>query len=71
MYLDEQQAQQKWCPFSRVLYLGTNSFTSFNRHGDTSLPIAAMCIGAACMAWRKEPEYYHCGTCALMNGGPK
>jgi len=62
----EGEALKKWCPFARVSVQLTslsgelrNVPTSHNRnpikHGENfSAPLAAFCIGSACMAWRRQ-----------------
>jgi len=68
----EDEAQTKWCPFSRLL---SHTFSndgqgrtysggySYNRSPDPNevnapyLPHGATCIGSGCMAWRwSEPK---------------
>lgn len=61
--LTEEEAKDKWCPFSRVLSsdivngkaeIGPGDPSGFNRvrHGAGPV-VGSLCIGSACMAWRE------------------
>ena len=59
--MSEDEAKEKWCPFSRVWsYEGG----SFNRDLDGSEAVAN-CIGSRCMAWRWEDNRRERGFCGM------
>lgn len=68
MLLTEEEAREKWCPFSRAQ--GTGAELSHNRPDGSY-----NCIASGCMAWRWDerplpgagPE---CETCGGMGGDP-
>ncbi len=47
--MTEDQAETKWCPFSRLAGEG-------NRHDDGKLMWGARCVGQGCMAWRWDDD---------------
>lgn len=53
MIVTEQQAQQKWCPFSRVASRGQGGMNRGNLNSLTEekLDNATACLGSGCMAW--------------------
>lgn len=63
--MTEDEAKEKWCPFSRVLahtYAQDGKGRMFeggyssNRGPDREPEDGSLCIGAACMAWRWSEE---------------
>ena len=79
----EDEAKTKWCPFARVVagnrgnggvltdILPASNRTRAVNEGATYITDAAMCIGSACMAWRKsgleqrDGEFVDTGYCGL------
>lgn len=80
--MTEEESKTKWCPFARNLGTLTKleseeiiSMGSQNRGYQMGGPLFnCMCIGSACMAWRKLPpgtqisentwtisDYHYCG----------
>jgi hypothetical protein len=55
MYLTEEDAREKWCPFARVASSETEA-ASANRGlpGDGRGPVG--CIASECMAWRTKTK---------------
>lgn len=59
--MTEDEAKTKWCPMSRLPWLergdegGTpKRAVPGNRWGDGHIADGAMCIGSACMMWRRD-----------------
>lgn len=50
--MTEEDANTKWCPFSRIPMYSPTSLASCNRGDVGHLPNSSLCIGSACMAWR-------------------
>jgi len=58
MFVTEQQAKDKWCPFSRC---SDDYDSSHNR----LITEGSNCLGSECMAWREIPGYEGKGFCGL------
>lgn len=69
--LTQAEAEDKWCPFSRIAAEERGAPT-MNRFNEVSsrIPRGAHCIGSGCMAWRwqhrdpimrDEPARGYCG----------
>jgi len=67
MIVTEQEAQTKWCPFSRVAGMfevegenhpvyGSNRFGNPFWRAPHDMKTATMCIGSGCMMWRQGPH---------------
>lgn len=59
--MTEDQAKEKWCPFARVPLTNVrNEIESgspvVNRCTDGRINSSVLCIGSACMAWRKAGQ---------------
>lgn len=49
MLMTEEQARSKWCPMVRQ---STDSFPTYNRLEDGTVPESCLCVSSDCMAWR-------------------
>lgn len=52
--MTEDEARQKWCPFTRV---ASAIGGSYNRDTQGVPPIVDRCIASECMAWRSYEAY--------------
>lgn len=52
MIFTEEEAAERWCPFSRVPFNAEMSAAAVNRDRNGDIAKSACCIGSACMAWR-------------------
>ena len=50
MYLSEEQARARWCPFARVD--GNNRINNTKNDGFANAPQPYHCIADECMLWR-------------------
>lgn len=53
--MDEQEALQRWCPFSRVALIegmSANRTSSLGKGGYADIAEETRCLGSGCMAWR-------------------
>ena len=58
MYLTEDEARQKWCPFFRVTPKSSEPFALSNRGNPTKRDVDAVCCASDCMAWRfGDPKF--------------
>lgn len=69
MYLSEEEARTRWCPFVRVE--GSNRVLNMKTDGFTNAPQPFHCIASECMAWREvHVGHLKAGTgAALANHG--
>jgi|LakMenEpi03Aug12_release.lakeMendotaPanAssembly.Ray.scaffolds.fasta_scaffold742957_2 hypothetical protein len=63
--MTEEDAKQKWCPFTRAMAASVS--TSPNRLVDGAPHRGSMCIASACMAWRWDTDAW---TLAFDDKGP-
>lgn len=71
--LTEEQAWEKWCPWSRVMFRehiatpesDTLAMSAFNRATD-GIPDGCHCIASDCMAWQWDFEH----TTTSLGTGP-
>lgn len=63
--MTEEEAKTKWCPFSRVSVMQDGAVAygapvlnriEMHRKNSPEYPVGSMCIGSACMAWRRARE---------------
>lgn len=60
--LTEEEAKQRWCPFSRIILTDMNGIFRrgaaypYNRGSAASLPAGSQCIASDCMAWRQSAD---------------
>jgi hypothetical protein len=54
--MTEEDAKQKWCPFTRAMAASVG--TSANRLLNGAPHRGSMCIASACMAWRWNVPTY-------------
>jgi len=71
--MTETDAQQKWCPFSRVAdeawsnNVGNNVVVVVNRPFNSGYVKGMHCIGSDCMLWAWVQEVGGNGYCSLAN----
>ena len=61
MYLTEENARKKWCPFARTSD-GDASVSRFSQGGADS---DCLCLASGCMAWRWLTVHEITGYCGL------
>lgn len=59
----ENEAKEKWCPFTRVGSKMPHSPTPANNRVPSGIENGSRCIASACMAWRWVGEGH--GYCGL------
>lgn len=69
--MTEQEAKTRWCPFARVTVEWTNGIAAANRNlSDNEKPLT-LCIGSACMAWRRKTQAFRVCDSATATVEPK
>ena len=65
--IPEDEAEEKWCPFARVVkHVDAGSFNRTVANDDSAyIPIHAKCIASRCMMWRWEDSKSERGYCGL------
>ncbi|MEJ0026038.1 MAG: hypothetical protein WDN01_08435 [Rhizomicrobium sp.] len=65
MYLSEEEAKERWCPFARVE--GSNRMFNTLSDGFKDSPAPYHCIAGECLAWREvHVTYLKVGTGKAM-----
>lgn len=69
MYLTEENARKKWCPFARTFdgqsANGAIAVASINRNANAFPNPDCLCLASGCMAWRWLTVHEITGYCGL------
>lgn len=69
--MTEDEALTKWCPFYRMAGAGDFEGTEFEDNRPENIPVdeRSLCIGSACMAWRKRDAIEQAGILIMHEYG--